>query len=155
MAINNQVPVFNAVREAKKATNANASIIFIPPRFAANAKIDPRIGPIQGVQPNPKAAPTSNGKAKLLLYWSVKILMSLIINCKLKIPINWSEKNIIIIPAMILKILELVKKNFPINEAVEPNAMKTKEKPKAKIIVLTTIKFFFFSTSLSKDVPEI
>ena len=37
----------------------------------ANAKIDPRIGPIQGVQPNPKAAPTSNGKAKLLLYWSV------------------------------------------------------------------------------------
>ena len=32
---------------------------------AANVKIDPRIGPIQGVQPNPKAAPTSNGKAKL------------------------------------------------------------------------------------------
>ena len=45
---------------------------------------------------------------------------------------------------MILKILELVKKNFPINEAVEPNAMKTKENPKVKKIVLTTIKFFFF-----------
>ena len=55
--------------------------------IAANAKIDPRIGPIQGVQPNPKAAPTSNGKAKLLLYWSVKILMSLFINFKLIIPI--------------------------------------------------------------------
>ena len=56
---------------------------------------------------------------------------------------------------MILKILELVKKNFPINEAVEPNAMKTKEKPKVKKIVLITIKLVFFSTSLSNDVPEI
>ena len=123
--------------------------------IAANDKIDPRIGPIQGVQPNPKAAPTSNGKAKLLLYWPVKILMSLFINFKLIIPINWSEKNIIIIPAMILKILELVKKNFPINEAVEPSAIKTKEKPKVKKIVLATIKFLFFSLILSKDVPEI
>jgi hypothetical protein len=56
---------------------------------------------------------------------------------------------------MILKIFELTKKNFPINEAVEPKAIKTKEKPKVKKIVLTTIKLFFFSTSLSKDVPEI
>ena len=56
---------------------------------------------------------------------------------------------------MILKILEFTKKKFPINEAVEPKAIKTKEKPKVKKIVLTTIKFFFFSTSLSKDVPEI
>ena len=31
-------------------------------------------------------------------------------------------------PAIILKIFELVKKNFPINDAVEPKAMKTKEK---------------------------
>ena len=123
--------------------------------IAANVKIDPRMGPIQGVQPNPKAAPTINGKVKLWLYWSVKILMSLFIKLKLIIPISWSEKNIIIIPAIILKILEFIKKKFPINEAVEPNAMKTKEKPKVKKIVLTTIKFFFFSTSLSKDVPEI
>ena len=56
---------------------------------------------------------------------------------------------------MILKILELVKKNFPINETVEPSAIKTKEKPKAKKIVLATIKFLFFSLILSKDVPEI
>ena len=111
--------------------------------IAARAKIEPRMGPIQGVQPNPKAAPTSNGKAKLLLYWSVKILMSLFIKLKLIIPIKWREKNIIIRPAMILKIFELTKKNFPINEAVEPNAIKTKEKPKVKKIVLTTIKFFF------------
>ena len=50
-----------------------------------------------------------------------------------------------IIPAMILKILELVKKNFPISEAVEPSVIKTKEKPKVKKIVLATTKFLFFS----------
>jgi len=79
----------------------------------------------------------------------------LFINLKLIIPINWSEKNIIITPAIILKISELVKKKFPINEAVEPKAIKTKEKPKVKKIVLITIKLVFFSTSLSNDVPEI
>ena len=123
--------------------------------IAAKVKIEPRMGPMQGVQPNPKAAPTSTGKAKLWLYWSVKILTSLFINFKLIIPINWSEKNIIITPAIILKISELVKKKIPINEAVEPKAIKTKEKPKVKKIVLITIKSLFFSTSLSNDVPEI
>ena len=123
--------------------------------IAASVKIDPRMGPIQGVQPNPKAAPTINGKVKLWLYWSVKILMSLFIKLKLIIPISWSEKNIIITPAIILKILELVKKKFPINEAVEPNAIKTKEKPKVKKIVLITIRFLFLSVILSNDVPEI
>ena len=86
--------------------------------IAAKAKIDPRIGPIQGVQPNPKAAPTSNGKIKLWLYWSVTILISLCKNVKLTNPIRWSEKNIITKPATILKIIELVKKKLPINEAV-------------------------------------
>ena len=56
---------------------------------------------------------------------------------------------------MILKILELVKKKFPINEAVEPSTIKTKEKPKVKKIVLKITKFFFFSTSSSNVVPEI
>ena len=56
---------------------------------------------------------------------------------------------------MILKISELFKKNFPIKEAVEPKTIKTKEKPKVKKIVLITIKFLFFSTSVSNDVPEI
>ena len=123
--------------------------------IAASVKIDPRIGPIQGVQPNPKAAPTNNGKIKLWLYWFVKILISLFINLKLIIPINCSEKNIIITPAIILKISELVKKNLPISDAVEPKVTKTKEKPKVKKIVLITIKLVFFSTSLSNDVPEI
>jgi len=40
MAIDNKVPVFNTVSEAKNATNANASIIFVPPRFAANAIVE-------------------------------------------------------------------------------------------------------------------
>ena len=122
--------------------------------IAAKAKIDPRIGPIHGVQPNPKAAPTKQGKAKLWLYWFLKILVSLFINFKLMIPSNCSEKNIINMPAIILKIFELVKKNFPINDAVEPKAMKTKEKPKVKKIVLTITKFFSFLTNLSNDVPE-
>ena len=59
-----------------------------------------------------------------------------------------------IIPAMVLKIFELTKKNCPINVAVDPNAMKTKENPKVKKIVLITIRFLFFSFILSNDVPE-
>ena len=34
--------------------------------MAAKAKIDPKIGPIQGDQPNPKAIPTKNGKTQSL-----------------------------------------------------------------------------------------
>ena len=130
-------------------------LLLIFSSIAAKVKIDPRIGPMQGVQPNPKAAPTNNGKAKLWLYRFVKILISLFINLKLIIPINCSERNIIITPAIILKISELVKKNLPISDAVEPKVTKTKEKPKVKKIVLITIKLVFFSTSLSNDAPEI
>ena len=57
--------------------------------------------------------------------------------------------------AIILKIFELVKKNFPINDAVDPKAIKTKEKPKVKKIVLITTKFFSLLTNSSNDVPEI
>ena len=128
------------------------------PKFASIAardKIDPRIGPMHGVQPKPKAAPTRNGKVKLLLYWLVTNLTSLFINFKLIIPIICREKNIINIPATILKILELFKKNFPRKDAVDPKIMKTAEKPSVKKIVLITIKLFFFSVIFSKDVPEI
>ncbi len=62
----------------------------------------------------------------------MKILISLFRKLKLIIPINCNEKNIIITPAKILKISELIKKNFPSNEAVEPNEIKTKEKPSVK-----------------------
>ena len=40
-------------------------LLLIFSSIEAKAKIDPRMGPIQGVQPNPKAAPTKNGKVKL------------------------------------------------------------------------------------------
>ena len=36
---------------------------------------------------------------------------------------------------MILKIFELIKKNFPISVAVEPNAINTIENPKVKKII--------------------
>jgi len=76
-------------------------------------------------------------------------------NFKLTIPMRCSEKNIIIIPEIILKILELFKKNFPRKEAVDPKAINMKEKPSVKKIVLMSIKLFFFSSSFSRDVPEI
>ena len=55
---------------------------------AAKVIIDPRIGPMQGVHPKPKAAPTNIGKVKLWLYLSVKNLISLLKKLKLIIPIN-------------------------------------------------------------------
>ena len=125
------------------------------PSIAAKDKIDPRIGPIQGVQPNPKAAPTRNGKAKLLLYWLVKNLSSLFINFRLIIPISCREKNIMNNPARNLKILELFKKNFPRKDAVDPKIIKITEKPKVKKIVLIITKLFFFSISRLNVVPEI
>ena len=130
-------------------------LLLIFSSIADSTKIDPRMGPIQGVQPNPKAAPTRKGKVKLLLYWPVIIRISLFIKLKLMNPKKWSEKNIINIPATILKISELFKKNFPINEAAEPNIIKTREKPKVKKIVLIIIKFFFLSFIFSSEVPEI
>ena len=110
---------------------------------------------MHGVQPKAKAAPTRKGKVKLLLYLSVKNLVSLFMNFKLIIPISCNEKNIIIIPEIIRKILELLKKNFPRKETVEPKAINTKEKPSVKKTVLMIIKLFFFSSSFSKVVPEI
>ena len=48
------------------------------------------------------------------------------------------------LPAKILKNSELIKKNFPIKEAVEPRVIKTIEKPRVKKTVLTIVKLFFF-----------
>ena len=39
-AINNSIDVYDKVLDAKNATNANASIIFVPPAFAGNAIIE-------------------------------------------------------------------------------------------------------------------
>ena len=40
VALEGKVPVFNSVEEAKAITNANVSIIFVPPPFAAEASIE-------------------------------------------------------------------------------------------------------------------
>ena len=110
---------------------------------------------MQGVQPNPNAAPTTKGKVKLLLYWLLKNLISLFMNLKFMIPSNWNEKSIITTPAIILKVSELFRKKFPINVAVNPKDIKTNENPKVKKMVLTNIKFLFFWLRLLSDVPEI
>ena len=39
-AVDDKINVFNTVTEAKKETSANASIIFVPPAYAANAIIE-------------------------------------------------------------------------------------------------------------------
>jgi len=39
-AINDSIPVFNSVTEAKETTQANASIIFVPPAYAGSAIIE-------------------------------------------------------------------------------------------------------------------
>lgn len=39
-ALDNKINVYNSVKEAKMASDANTSIIFVPPRFAANAIIE-------------------------------------------------------------------------------------------------------------------
>jgi len=61
-------------------------------------------------------------------------------NLKLTNPINWREKKIIIMPAIILNILELFKKNVPRKVAVEPKLINTIENPKLKKIVFVSIK---------------
>jgi len=35
-----EIPIFNTVREARKETNANVSVIFVPPQFAADAILE-------------------------------------------------------------------------------------------------------------------
>ena len=110
---------------------------------------------MQGVQPNPNAAPTTNGKVKLLLYWLLKNLISLFMNWKFTMPSNWNEKSIITTPAIILKVSELLRKKFPINVAVKPKDIKTNENPNVKKTVLTNIKLLFFCLRLLNDVPEI
>ena len=69
-------------------------------------------------------------------------------------PINWSEKIIIITPAIILKNSEFCKSAFPIKDAEAPNITKTVEKPKQNRIKENRF-IFFDSNILCKDWPDI
>ena len=119
----------------------------------ANARIEPKIGPIQGVQPKPKAIPTIN-ENQILLFFFVYNFFSKFKKLMFKIPINCSEKTIIIKPATILNVCEFCKRICPKKEAAAPKIIKTKENPKENNI--NGIKFiFFFASNSFKEAPEI
>jgi len=40
IAFKKEIPIFNTVREARNETNANVSVIFVPPQFAADAILE-------------------------------------------------------------------------------------------------------------------
>ncbi len=56
--------IINGIAKPNEYNESNNIHLLVFSSIAAKAKIDPRIGPMHGVQPNPKAAPTRNGKAK-------------------------------------------------------------------------------------------
>ena len=119
---------------------------------AAKANIDPRIGPIHGVQPKPKAIPTRTGYNlfDLLSVWN---LFSIFKNLKLKRPKSCNENNIMIAPETILSSKELVNTKLPIKVLVAPKAINTIEKP----IVKSTVGIMFtrlLSNSSFKVLPE-
>ena len=120
--------------------------------IAAKAKIDPKIGPIQGVQPKPKAKPIINGKIKLSDFWASN-LFSKLRKLKFKKPKSCNEKIIIIIPAKTLRIWEFAKRIFPRKDAVAPKIIKTVEKPKQNKIKGNNLTFLSDSISL-KDCPD-
>ena len=65
-----------------------------------------------------------------------------------------SEKIIIVIPAIILKGKELLKRNFPKKVADAPNIIKTIEKPNVNNIIGKRFTSFFSKSSF-KELPEI
>ena len=95
----------------------------------ASAKIEPNIGPIQGVHPKPKARPIIYGKKTFLDSFASNLFSKFKYGIFI-IPINWSEKITIMIPANILSISEFCRNNWPNKEADAPKIIKTVEKPK-------------------------
>ena len=71
----------------------------------ANARMDPRIGPMQGVQPNPKPTPTKNGNNELLEYLTLKFTKLLFKKLILKKSSKKRLKKIITTPDIVDKIL--------------------------------------------------
>lgn len=112
----------------------------------AKAKMDPKIGPMQGVHPNPKAKPITYGNKTFLDFFTSN-LFSKFKKLILIIPINCKDKIIIIIPATILKISEFCKKICPIKETVAPRIIKTVEKPRQNS--KRGVKFIFLFSKIS------
>ena len=95
--------------------------------------MDPRIGPIQGVQPNPKPTPTINGNNKLFEYLILKFPKFLFKKLILIISNKYIPKKIMIIPDPIDKIFEFCNKKLPIKVAVAPREINTNENPSERI----------------------
>ena len=119
----------------------------------AKAKIDPKIGPIHGVQPKPKATPITYGK-RIFLDSFASNLFSKFKYEILIIPINWREKITIIIPAKILNISEFCKSACPKKDADAPKITNTVEKPRQNKINGKIFVCFLFKISC-RDWPEI
>ena len=119
---------------------------------AARANIDPSIGPMHGVQPKPKAAPTKTGYNlfDLLSVWN---LFSILRNLKLKKPKSCKENNMITAPDAILNSKELASTKLPIKVLVAPKAINTIEKPIVKSAVGIMFTFLLSSNSF-KVLPE-
>ena len=108
--------------------------------IAAKVKIDPKIGPIHGVQPNAKATPIITGKTQSLEKFATFVKLRSIfhkLNLRLMRPIICNEKKITIKPETHLNSFEPFKNDWPINDAVAPRLIKIKENPNENKIVLS------------------
>ena len=119
----------------------------------AKAKIEPKIGPIHGVQPKPKATPITYGK-RIFLDSFASNLFSKFKYGILIIPINWREKIIITIPAEILNTSEFCNRACPKTDADAPKITNTVENPKQNKINGKKLILFWFKISCN-DWPEI
>jgi hypothetical protein len=117
--------------------------------------MDPRIGPIQGVQPNPKPTPTINGNNKLFEYLILKFPKLLFKKFILISSNKYIPKKIIITPDPIDKIFEFCNKKLPIKVAVAPREINTKENPSEKNIDFFKIKFLDLLSNSLRVVPQI
>ena len=117
--------------------------------------MDPRTGPIQGVQPNPKPIPTINGNNILFEYWTLKFPKLLFKKFIFISSNKYIPKKIIITPDPMDKIFEFCNKKLPIKVAVAPREINTNENPSEKNKDFFKIKFLDLLSSSFKVVPQI
>jgi hypothetical protein len=117
--------------------------------------MDPRIGPIQGVQPKPKPIPTINGNNKLFEYLILKFPKLLFKKFILISSNKYMPKKIIITPDPMDKIFEFCNKKLPIKVAVAPREINTNENPSEKNIDFFKIKFLDLLFNSLRVVPQI